>query len=46
MHNLSDLRLIECFLEAKEFNLDQRFICLLYEEIKRRNINIHDDVCH
>ncbi|MDP5276804.1 sporulation histidine kinase inhibitor Sda [Chengkuizengella axinellae] len=43
MKSLSDKRLIECYLDAVNFKLDQNFICLLHEEIKNRNIDIREE---
>ncbi|SFL35693.1 Sporulation inhibitor A [Paenibacillus sp. 1_12] len=48
MRTLSDIVLIECYLDSLELDLDDDFIELLMTEMKDRNIQIpslHADAC-
>lgn len=40
MKTLSDESLIEVYLKAVEFNLDQEFVKLIIDEMKRRGIHV------
>lgn len=40
MKTLSDESLIEVYLKAVEFNLDQEFVNLIIDEMKRRGIHV------
>ncbi|CAM3628375.1 sporulation histidine kinase inhibitor Sda [Marinicrinis lubricantis] len=40
MKDLSDLHLIESYIDAIEMKLEEEFIQLLYEEIKSRNLHL------
>jgi developmental checkpoint coupling sporulation initiation to replication initiation len=42
MKTLDDEVLVETYLKAVDLGLDQEFILLLYEEIKRRELEIRD----
>lgn len=39
MKLLKDDQLIDCYLDASRLKLDNRFICLLMNEIKRRSLS-------
>ncbi len=42
MHALHDSDLLDCYREALELKLDEEFIQMLFQEIKRRQLKLHD----
>ncbi|RRJ54764.1 sporulation histidine kinase inhibitor Sda [Paenibacillus oralis] len=43
MHLLSDEQLLESFGRAKQLGLDEHFLELLMEEVKRRKIDLKEE---